>query len=62
MKRVQVLMSPACHRILKQVACKDGVTMSEFMYQCARAHIHKRAHEDIHLLAILKSEGITPDN
>ena len=55
-------MSEPCHRVLKQVAVLEGKTMSDFMYRCARAYIHKKANEDNHFLMILNSEGITPDN
>ena len=60
-KRVQVLMSPACHRILKQICAIDDVSMSEFMYRCARAHIHSRAKSDNHILTLLQREGIELD-
>jgi hypothetical protein len=60
-KRVQVLMSPACHRVLKQICAVDDVSMSEFMYQCARAHIHGRAKTDNHILTLLQREGIELD-
>ena len=54
-------MSESCHRVLKQVAVLEGMTMSEFMYQCSRVYIHKKANEDNHFFTILQSEGITPD-
>tara|TARA_R100001224_G_scaffold112474_1_gene95017 strand:- start:687 stop:860 length:174 start_codon:yes stop_codon:yes gene_type:complete len=56
------MMSDECHRVLKQVAVLEGKTMSEFMYQCARAYIHKKANVDNHFFTILQSEGITVDN
>ena len=60
-KRVQVLMSPACHRVLKQICAIDEVSMSDFMYRCARAHIHQRAKTDDHILTLLQREGIELD-
>ena len=60
-KRVQVLMSASCHRVLKQIAALDGVTMSDFMYKCARAQIHGRAKVDDHILRMLQKEGIEVD-
>ena len=60
-KRVQVLMSPACHRILKQICAIDDVSMSEFMHTCARTHIHERAKTDDHILTLLQREGIELD-
>ena len=61
MKRVQVLMSPACHRVLKQICAIDDVSMSEFMHTCARKHIHQRAKTDDHILTLLQREGIELD-
>jgi hypothetical protein len=61
LKRVQVLMSPACHRVLKQLAARDGVSMSEYMYKCTRAHIHTRAKTDDHIATLLASENIPID-
>ncbi len=60
-KRVQVLMTASCHRVLKQIAAFDGCTMSDFMYKCARAHIHGRAKENDHILRMLQQEGIELD-
>jgi len=60
-KRVQVLMSPACHRVLKQICAIDDVSMSEFMYKCARTHIQQRAKTDDHILTLLQREGIELD-
>lgn len=54
-------MSERCHRVLKQIAAFDGCTMSDFMYKCARAHIHKRAKENDHILRMLQEEGIELD-
>ena len=61
MKRVQVLMSPACHRVLKQICAIDDTSMSEFMYKCARTHIHQRAKTDDHILTLLERESIQLD-
>lgn len=61
-KRVQVLMSPACHRVLKQLCAIDDVSMSEFMYNCARQVIHSRAKQDDHILNLLQREGIPVDD
>ena len=61
MKRVQVLMSPACHRVLKQICAIDDVSMSEFMCTLARTHIHQRAKQDDHILTLLQREGIELD-
>ena len=60
-KRVQVLMSPCCHRVLKQICAIDGISMSDFMYKCARAQIHQRAKTDDHILTLLQREGIELD-
>ena len=57
-KRVQVLMSPACHRVLKQLCAYDDVSMSDFMYGCAKQVIHTRAKTDDHILTLLQREGI----
>lgn len=60
-KRVQVLMSASCHRVIKQISAFDGCTMSDFMYQCVRAHIQGRAKEHDHILRMLQEEGIELD-
>lgn len=60
-KRVQVLMSPTCHRVLKQICAIDDISMSEFMNTCARTHIHQRAKTDDHILTLLQREGIELD-
>jgi hypothetical protein len=60
-KRVQVLMTPGCHRVLKALCAIDDVSMSEFMYRCARTHIHQRAKTDDQLLTLLQREGIELD-
>ena len=60
-KRVQVLMSAACHRVLKQICAIDDISMSEFMNTCARTHIHERAKTDDHILTLLQREGIECD-
>ena len=60
-KRVQVLMSPACHRVIKQLCALDDVSMSEFMYRCAHTHIQERAKVDNHILTLLQREGIEID-
>lgn len=54
-------MSPACHRVLKQICAIDDVSMSEFMYRCAMALIHQRAKTDDHILTLLQREGIELD-
>ena len=60
-KRVQVLMSPACHRVIKQICAIDDISMSEFMHTLARTHIHQRAKTDDHILTLLQREGIELD-
>ena len=60
-KRVQVLMSPACHRVLKQICAIDDTSMSEFMCTLARTHIQQRAKADDHILTLLQREGIELD-
>lgn len=54
-------MSVSCHRVLKQISALDGVTMSDFMYKCARAHIQRRAKENDLILRMLQLEGIELD-
>lgn len=61
MKRVQVMMKPECHRVLKQLAAYYDTTMSDLMYRFARAHIHTLAKQDDHILKILQTEGIEVD-
>ena len=60
-KRVQVLMSPACHRVLKQICVIDDTSMSEFMHSMVKEHIHERAKTDNHILTLLQREGIELD-
>ena len=61
MKRVQVMMAPECHRVLKQLAAYYDTTMSDLMHRFARAHIHTLAKQDDHILKILQTEGIEVD-
>lgn len=60
-KRVQVLMEPKYHRMLKQICAIDDVSMSDFVFRCAIAHIHTRAKLDDHILTLLQREGIELD-
>ena len=57
-KRVQVLMDERCHRVLKQLAARDGITMSEYMFKCAKMYIHGSAKTDNHIVTLLDAENI----
>ena len=61
-KRVQVLMDERCHRVLKQLAARDGTTMSEYMYECAKRYIHGCAKTDNHIAILLEAENIPLEN
>lgn len=54
-------MSDKCHRALKLICALEDMTMSDYMYKCARAHIHGRARVDDQILHILHSQGIEVD-
>ena len=58
MKRVQVLMSESCHRVLKQLAARDNTTMSEYMHKCTKMYIHGCAKTDDHIATLLDAENI----
>ena len=51
-------MDERCHRVLKQLAARDGTTMSEYMYKCAKRYIHGCAKTDNHIVTLLDAENI----
>ena len=62
MKRVTVMMSERCHKVLKMYAVLKGMTVSEVSYSMMRAHIHKDAHMNEQVKTILDFHGIPLDN
>ena len=62
MKRVTVMMSENCHKVLKMYAVLKGMTISEVSYSMMREHIHKEANENEQVRTILDFHGITLDN
>ena len=62
LKRVQVLMSESCHRVLKQLAARDNTTMSEYMHRCTKMYIHGCAKTDDHIATLLDAENIPLEN
>tara|TARA_R100000742_G_C4191040_1_gene23117 strand:- start:233 stop:430 length:198 start_codon:yes stop_codon:yes gene_type:complete len=61
MKRVTVLMSEGCHKVLKMYAVLKGMTVSEASYAMMREHIHKEAHVNEQVKTILDFNGIPLD-
>jgi len=61
MKKVQVQMSDKCHAVLKDFANAWDMTMSEVLYECARANIHKMSKDCPYVAHIFKYKQITPD-
>ena len=61
MKRVTVMMSEDCHKVLKMYAVLKGMTVSEVSYAMMRAHIHREAHENDQVKTILDFHGISLD-
>lgn len=61
MKRVTVMMSEECHKVLKMYAAFKGMTVSEASYEMMRAHIHKEASVNEHVKTMLNLNGIELD-
>lgn len=61
MKRVTVMMSEECHKVLKMYAVLKNMTVSEVSYAMLRAHIHKEAHVNDQVKTILDFHGIALD-
>ena len=62
MKRVTVMMSENCHKVLKMYAVMKGMTISEVSYSMMREHIHKEANVNEQVKTILDIHGITIDD
>ena len=62
MKRVTVMMSESCHKVLKMYAVLKGKTVSDVSYSMMRAHIHKEAHVNEQVKSILEFHGIEIDS
>jgi len=54
-------MSDECHAVLKDFANAYNMTMSEVLYECARANIHKMSKDCPYVSHIFKYKQITPD-
>tara|TARA_R100001510_G_C7609528_1_gene173523 strand:- start:532 stop:729 length:198 start_codon:yes stop_codon:yes gene_type:complete len=61
MKRVTVMMSERCHKVLKMYAVLKGMTVSQVSYSMMRAHIHKEAHVNEQVKTILDFHEIALD-
>ena len=60
MKRVQVLLEPDCHKVLKCVCAQMGITMNEFVYMASKRHMRKTLTEHEHLKTLIQSLPLTP--
>ena len=60
-KRVLVSMTPESHRVLKQYCALHGITMSEFLFSCARNQIHKHALDSKIVFDIIEQNNISLD-
>tara|TARA_B100001094_G_scaffold73859_1_gene70241 strand:- start:104 stop:409 length:306 start_codon:yes stop_codon:yes gene_type:complete len=54
-------MSDECHGVLKDFANAYNMTMSEVLYECARASIHKMSKDCSYVSHIFKYKQIAPD-
>ena len=61
MKKVQVQMSDECHAVLKDFANAVDMTMSEVLYECARANIHKMSNDCPYVSHLFKYKQIAQD-
>ena len=60
MKRVQVLLEPDCHKILKCVCAHMGITMSEFYVKAGTAFMSDSLKTDKQLKQLIESIPLTP--
>ena len=60
-KRVLVSMSPESHKALKQYCALHDITMSEFLFSCAKHEIHKHALDSKIVLDIIEQNNISLD-
>lgn len=60
MKRVQVLLEPDCHKIIKCVCAQMDITMSEFFNIAGFALMSEKLDEHKHLRRLVESLQLTP--
>ena len=60
MKRVQVLLEPDCHKIIKCVCAQMDITMSEFFNIAGFAFMSDQLDEHKHLKRLVESIQLTP--
>ena len=60
MKRVQVLLEPDCHKIIKCACAQMGVTMSEYFILCSIEYLKNAMKDDDQLQQLLMAVPLTP--
>ena len=60
MKRVQVMVEPDCHKIIKCACAQMGVTMSEYFNLCSIAYLTNAMNNDDQLQQLVMAIPLTP--